>query len=106
MNTRFAAGGMPQNPIAQFLIFVVAGLALVGIVFMGFVLLAVLLGAGFVLGIIVWVRWWWLNRKLGRAMRDRTGRRGPDGGPRSGSGRVIEVEYTIVEEDDSSKLRD
>lgn len=95
---------MPQNPIAQVVTFLVAGLVLIGAVFMGFVILAVLLGLAFVLGLIFWVRLWWFRRKLRRAADDGQGRR-PDTGRVRGmrTGRVIEVEYEVVEERDSKE---
>jgi fatty acid desaturase len=91
MNARFTFGRTPQNPIVQILAFVVAGIVLVGAVFMGFVILAVLLGVGFILGIVFWLRLWWARYKMQRSGRRTDGSR---------PGRVIEVEYTVIDEDE------
>jgi len=78
----------PTNPFLQVLYFVVGGVVLIGAVLMGAVILAIALGLAVVLGLIVYVRVWWLRRKFERA--GRTGR----------EGEVLEVEYTVVDEQD------
>lgn len=75
------------------------GIGLIVAVLMGAVILAFVVGFVIIAGIVLWIRVMWMTRKMRR--RD----------PRSPSdGRVIEVEYTVVDESESgprdSKRRD
>lgn len=95
MNGRVFSQGAPGNPFLQLLYLLLGGLLLIGAVLMGAVILAVALGFLLVFGAVFWLRVWWLRRKMMRA--------GRAGGTRSAqpgrtSGRVIEVEYSVVEE--------
>jgi len=77
------------------------GLAVIGAVLMGAVILAFVLGFVVIFGIIFWLRLWWLGRKLRRHAQ------APADGQRSDAvGRVIEVEYTVVEEHDPDRQDD
>lgn len=97
MDPRLVSPGKPTNPLLQGLYLVVGGLLLVGAMLMGAVILTLVLSAAFVLGIVFWVRWWWLKRKLPRG----NGPRDADGQPHRGE--VIDVEYTVVEEPDARR---
>lgn len=85
----------PNNPILQVLYFLVGGVLLIGAFFMGAIILAVVLGFAVILGIIIYIRIWWLNRKIARS-----GRKSADEPSQSGESTVIEVEYTVVDERD------
>lgn len=85
----------PSNPFLQVLYFLVGGVVLIGAVLMGAVILSFALGLALVAGVVFYVRFWWLKRKLARKAQA-TGANRP--GP--GDARVLEVEYTVVEEHD------
>lgn len=85
----------PTNPILQVLYFVVGGILVIGAVLMGAVILAFALGLAIVVGIVVYIRAWWLGRKIAR-----TGSASVKRSSRTPGTRVLEVEYTVVDEDD------
>ena len=85
----------PTNPILQVLYFVAGGVVLIGAVLMGAVILSVALGLALIVGIVVYIRVWWLRRKLARGQEARAGRASG-----SGNAEFLEVEYTVVSEDD------
>lgn len=91
----------PTNPILQVLYFLVGGVLLIGAFFMGAIILAVVLGLAVILGIIIYVRVWWLQRKMARSSRKSGGE--PS---QSSESTVIEVEYTVVDERDAPDDRD
>ena len=91
----------PSNPFLQVLYLLVGGLLLIGAVLMGAVILAIAFGVALVVGLIVYVRVWWLGRKLRRSRGSKPER--PDG--KSGSEDVLEVEYTVVDERDDRRDR-
>ena len=79
----------PMNPLTRLLAGVVAVLALVGAFFFGLFVLAILVGAGIILWLGLWLRMAWLRRKVRRGG-------GPAEPGREGKGEVIEAEYTVV----------
>jgi len=87
--------GTPTNPILQFLYLLLGGILLIGAILMGAVILAIAFGLALIFGLVIFVRVWWLKRKLERRARAAgvSRRTGADGD-------VLEVEYTIVEERD------
>src|SRR5512138_2609909 len=97
MNGRLFSFGNSGNPLAQALsVLVFAALLTVALV-MGFVLVAMLLGLGVVLAVVLVVRTWWLRRKF---------RGGPPSGPQpTDSKRLIEGEYRVVDEPDAQPTR-
>ena len=96
MNGRMFTVGTPTNPFLQALHLLLGGLVVIGAVLMGAVILAIALGFIFIFGAVFWIRLWWLRRKMLRA-----GLQSGSGSEplRPGSGRVIEVEYTVVDQD-------
>ena len=97
MQYRLYRSLFPENPLLQFVALVVAAVMAVGAVFLGAILLSLFLGLALIIGIVLYVRLWWLRRSLSK----RTER------PGARSGDFVEVEYTVVEErspsDTSSK---
>ena len=85
----------PANPILQVLYFLVGGVLLIGAVLMSAVILAFVLGFALVAGLIVFVRVWWLKRKLARSGGKPGVRRDS-----SADGEVFEVEYRVIDERD------
>lgn len=79
---------MPENPLLQFVALVVAAVVAVGAVFLGAILLSLFLGLALIVGIVIYVRLWWLRRSLSKRA-EQTGMR---------SGEFVEVEYTVVDE--------
>lgn len=87
----------PRSPLMRVLATLLGTLMLVGAFMLGLVFFAVLLGLGLVLGIIAWIRVWWLGRKAGGPHATQTNRQRQGQGPaESSSGTTIEAEYTVV----------
>jgi protein-S-isoprenylcysteine O-methyltransferase Ste14 len=87
--------GIPAgNPIANALVVVVGALVIGASIVLGFVALLVLASIVLMLGAVIALRVWWINRKLGRsASKDaKSGQ--------SGHGGVIEGEYRVVKRDE------
>src|SRR5262252_6872596 len=94
MSTRWQISGPSANPLVQALALIVAAGLLGLAVVIGTVFIAVLLAVGAVVALTVAVRIWWLHRKLRRAAgEDASDPRAP---------RVIEGDYTVVDEDDAT----
>jgi len=82
---------MPENPVLQVVALVVAAIVGVGAVFLGAILLALFLGLAVIAGLVLYIRLWWLRRRMSQ--------RGPEP-QRRAQGDFVEVEYTVVEERD------
>jgi uncharacterized membrane protein len=89
--------GLPAgNPIANALVIFVGALAISVSLVLGFLAFVVLASIVVVLGAVVGLRVWWLNRKLARSGRaSRQARQDAQGG-------VIEGEYHVVKRDEKS----
>ena len=85
-------GGLIGRAVAA----VGAAVLFVGAFFLGFVVLAVLIGIAALAGLALWLRLWWFGRQLRRAAE----RHGADGfAARSGrDGDVLEGEFIVVQE--------
>lgn len=84
--------GIPAgNPIANALVVIVGALVIGASIVLGFVAFVILGSILLVLGAVIGLRVWWLNRKLRGSMRAATQQ---DGRHESG---VIEGEYTVIE---------
>ena len=97
MAPRIAYNAPPTNPLLQFLYLVVGALLLIGAVLMGAVILAFVIGFALVLGLVIWVRVWWYQRKLRKAAGSQH-REGPKNPPADGGVEITEVEYRVVSE--------
>jgi hypothetical protein len=87
MHYRPNRAGMPANPFLQVVTLVLGVIVAVGAVFLGAILLSLFLGLAVMVGLVLYIRLWWLRR---RAM-------GP-AGRRGRPGEFVEVEYTVVDE--------
>jgi hypothetical protein len=95
MNGRRFTVGLPANPLLQAAYFIVGGIVLVVAIFMGAIVLLVVFGLALIAGIAIWMRLWWLQRKM---LKARAGHPGAEARRRGETGQVIEVEYTVVDE--------
>lgn len=93
----------PTNPFLQAVYFIVGGVALIGAILMGAVILSVALGLAIIFGLVVFVRVWWLKRQIRRRMQQ-GGQKQEQNGPQDPN--IIEVEYTVVDERDERERRD
>jgi len=76
-----AVEGPPRNPILKFIGFV-AGLGLLAVSFVfGAFLLAALIGLGLIAGLVIYLRVWWLRRRMDRATQSE----------------YLETEYRVVD---------
>lgn len=92
----FSQGLPAGNPIANALVIFVGALVIGVSLVLGFLAFVVLASIVLVLGAIVGLRVWWLNRKLVRRTgASRQSRPGAGGG-------VIEGEYHVVKRDEKS----
>jgi membrane protease YdiL (CAAX protease family) len=94
MNARPSSLIASRNPLVQGLSLVVGAVLLVGAVVLGAFLLAIAVAVGLVFALIIMGRIWWITRKL-----DRAGHGAASSGPGQTEGRVIEVEYTVIDEE-------
>jgi len=105
MSPRILIMRPPTNPFLQALYFVVGGVLLVGAILMSAVLLSIVLGVALIVGLVVFVRVWWLRRKLARGSGNASFERDTDG-RRHAATEIIDVEYTVVERRDDAARRD
>jgi len=93
-----------MNPLSRLLAGLVAVLALVGALFFGIFILALVVGVGLIAWVALWLRMWWIRRKLPRGGRDQdhTVRAGPGAADASAKreGEVIDAEYEVVSRDE------
>ena len=86
--------GIPAgNPIANVLVVIVGTLVIGASIVLGFFAFIVLASIVLVLGAVIGLRVWWLNRKLARAAKAS----GEE--PGTARTRVIEGEYHVVKSD-------
>lgn len=86
------AGG---NPLLQIATLLLLGVALIGAVVMGAVLLALFVGLAVIGAIVFSIRLWWLRRRGGPA----------SGQQQRGHGELIEAEYRVIVERDAERQR-
>jgi len=78
----------PINPVSRVLTALLATLSLVGFFFFGLIVVAILLAVLLGFGFVFWARSWWLGRKPVATSAPR--------GPAGHQGQVIDAEYTVV----------
>lgn len=89
---RYVIGPPPPHPVARLFAGLLAILALIAAFFFGMIVLAVAIGVGLIVWLLIRTRLWWLQRQ-GRIPRH--GRQPGQGGDATG-GQVIEGEYKVV----------
>lgn len=87
--------GLPKNPIMQALSLLAFGVVLIGAVLMGAIVLAFVIGFAAVFAVVLWIRIWWVSRKMRK--------QGGGAGRPKGDSRVIEVEYTVLDDDETDR---
>jgi hypothetical protein len=105
MSVRHYSFGTSGNPLVQALWMVLGAVLLVGALVMGAVVLSALFALGAVAAGVFALRVWWLRRKLRRdsAYHDASG---SQTGENAGAApRLIEGEYTVVDERDADEAR-
>ena len=94
-----------MNPLSRLLAAVVGALVIVGAFMFGFFILIAAVAFGLIAWLVVWIRVWWIKRKLGASgeaspldfgQTRGAGRKSPD------SGDVIDAEYEVVSRTDRS----
>lgn len=97
---RYQISPPPMNPVSRLLAGLAAFLALAGAVFFGIFVLALVAGLGFVIWLVVGLRFWWLRKTAERSgVRPKARGPGQDShsvSPDGESGKVIEAEYEVV----------
>ena len=83
----------PQGPLARIFAGIIAVLLLLGTVAFGLVAFLVIATLAAVAGIVIWLRVWWIKRRLEKEGFKPHGMQGSE--PK---GHVIDAEYTVVEE--------
>ncbi|MGH8415062.1 MAG: hypothetical protein ACRESX_10080 [Gammaproteobacteria bacterium] len=86
-----------RGPLARILISLLIILAAVVAVLFGVIILAILLGAGLVFFAFLYLRGWWLRRKLGLNLHP------PHHSHTHSKGTTIEGEYTVEDGSDKDK---
>lgn len=104
MNQRFYVQRMPKNPIMQALSLLLFGVVLIGAILMGAIVLTIVIGFAAVAAVVLWLRIWWISRKMRRAQaRDGSSRASRTS--RGSDSDFIEVEYKIRGERDDNTSR-
>lgn len=89
-----------MNPLSRLLAAVVGAIALVGAFFFGFFVLIAAVVFGLLAWLAIWLRVWWIRRRLAAAGAQPPpgfGSPGPTGPePSAGRDDVIEAEYEVV----------
>jgi hypothetical protein len=83
----------PQGPLARVVAGIVAALMLIGAVTLGLVAFVVIAILAALAGIAIWLRVWWLKRRL-----EQQGFRPHESQRPGSSGHVIDAEYTVVDD--------
>ena len=93
----------PLNPFARALAAVVTILALAGAFFFGLFIFAIALGVGLIAWLFIWLRIWWIRRRLADAGLSPEGMRTAGRGKSEaaeGDGDVIDGEYEVLSRDE------
>lgn len=101
---QYSLGPPPMNPLSRLLAALLGVLALVGALFFGFFVIILVVGLGLIAWVMLWLRMWWIRRKLpgGAYSRERTS--GTEAGHVENAadrkGEIIDAEYEVVSRDE------
>lgn len=96
-----------MNPLSRLLAAIAGALLLAGAFFFGFIILLVVLAVGLIAGLVIWLRLWWIKRKIASgegpvpAGFGKSPLRGQD--PASTAEDVIDAEYEVVSRTEEKK---
>ncbi|MEE4218369.1 MAG: hypothetical protein V2I48_12220 [Xanthomonadales bacterium] len=96
-----------MNPLSRLLAAIVGALLLAGAFFFGFIILLAILAVGLIAGLVIWLRVWWIKRKIASGEGPvPTGfgeppLRGRD--PANTAEDVIDAEYEVVSRTEEKK---
>ena len=98
---QYQIGPPPMNPLSRLLAAILTVLALLGAVFFGVFVLALVAGLGLIAWLVFSLRVWWLRKKFSHSgvAPESAGRAGQSAGPRAGERKgddVIDAEYTVI----------
>ena len=103
---QYQLGPPPMNPLSRLVAAIVGALALVGAFFFGFFILLAALAMGLLAWAAIWLRVWWIRRKLAASGQAPPGFGGkhhdrPGTPPRPGD--VIDGDYEVVSRDEDKE---
>lgn len=104
---QYQLGPPPMNPLSRLLAAIVGALVLVAAFFFGFIILLVVLAVGLIGGLVIWLRVWWIKRKIAAGQgpvppgfgEPPSGRPGQSNPPED----AIEAEYEVVSRSEEKK---
>ena len=104
---QYQLGPPPMNPLSRLLAAIAGALLLAGAFFFGFIILLVVLAVGLIAGLVIWLRLWWIKRKIASGQGPvpagfgESPLRGQD--PASTTEDVIDAEYEVVSRTEDKK---
>ena len=86
----------PRNPLTGILTGIFGILVLAGAFMLGFIALVIALGIGLLVWLGIYIRLWWIRRRLSRKGVDPEGAGSPAGRREGAVTDSLEAEYTVV----------
>jgi len=102
---QYQLGPPPMNPLSRLLAAIVGAVVVVGAFMFGFFILLAAVAFGLIAWLVIWLRVWWIKRKLaasGKASPLDFGAPPGRAGQDAQSGEVIDAEYEVVSRSDEN----